>query len=705
MFIDIKGAFDCVSLSQMIETLLELRMPMSLIKWVICFMSKRTIQLHFDGMKQDITDIEIGVPQGSPVSPILFAIFIKFLFIDRQMAITVRTPSYVDDLGLVVSSESIVNNCNLIEQAATEMIEKAKSKNIVFDMDKTELIHFYPNFREKNCEVKLLNHSVKPKNSIRWLGIWLDSQLNFKSHVQMKTASAERILNSIIRLSNTERGLSFQAMRQLYIACITSVSDFAVQVWWKNQKYFIERFQKLQNLALKKILGVFKTSPVRAMEIEASLPPPQVRFDKICMNYALRIIKLYSNHSIRKRVSSSFPSESTGLELDWNLYFDWNEIDLAQNSNSLQRKKIPSQLFRICSMIKDNFSSLNIEKINFEKLSPWKKSLDNFIDLKISHLSKEDQTREHLDLLKQMKDKAVFIYTDGSRCEKTGNLGAGIAYSENNSDYLFDSWQIGKESEVFDAELFAILRAFKLIEMKIEHWKRFEHIWVFSDSQAGLKRLQSNKISSGQSTLELILKSLQNIQKKISSSCSIHLHWVSAHMNIYGNEIADKAAKKATELEICFQKIVSWSFIKRKIRESCLQKWQDIWFLQRKSIHYSRFETKPKWKTCSIKCKKKLFATIMQLKLGHGYFKSYLTRFRDDLNDLCSNCQLYENPEHLLLLCTKYTELRLRLREKFELEQLNLKLLFNTKAGNKFLIEYLKESNIATRFQLNSSDL
>lgn len=52
------------------------------------------------------------------------------------MALVMRTPSDVNDLDLIVSLKSIVNNCNLIEQAANEMIEKAKSKNIVFDMSK-----------------------------------------------------------------------------------------------------------------------------------------------------------------------------------------------------------------------------------------------------------------------------------------------------------------------------------------------------------------------------------------------------------------------------------------------------------------------------------------------------------------------------------------------------------------------------------------
>ena len=81
-------------------------------------------------------------------------------------------------------------------------------------------------------------------------------------------------------------------MRQLYIACISLVADYGVSIWWNNQKHFLERFQKLQNQALRKILGAFKTSLINAMEIEVSLSSPKVRFNKICKNYALRILKI-----------------------------------------------------------------------------------------------------------------------------------------------------------------------------------------------------------------------------------------------------------------------------------------------------------------------------------------------------------------------------------------------------------------------------
>jgi hypothetical protein len=105
-------------------------------------------------------------------------------------------------------------------------------------------------------------------------------------------------------------------MRQLYIACISSVADYEVSIWWNNQKHLLEKFQKLQNQALRKILGVFKTSSIYAMKIEASISSSKVRFNKICKNYALRTLQMHEKHSIRLRVSSSFSSFTNEIELN-----------------------------------------------------------------------------------------------------------------------------------------------------------------------------------------------------------------------------------------------------------------------------------------------------------------------------------------------------------------------------------------------------
>jgi hypothetical protein len=155
--------------------------------------------------------------------------------------------------------------------------------------------------------------------------------------VEKKIADATRIFCQIARLSNTERDLSLQAMRQLYIACIVSIADYGVLIWWNKQKFLLEKYQKLQNNAMKKILGVFKTSSIVAMELETALSPPKIRFNRICQNYALRILQMPKNHPIRLRVSSSFPPYNSGTELDWKRYRDWNER--AQQNPEVRHKK------------------------------------------------------------------------------------------------------------------------------------------------------------------------------------------------------------------------------------------------------------------------------------------------------------------------------------------------------------------------------
>ena len=56
-----------------------------------------------------MTDIKIGIPQESPVSPILFLIYIRFLFTKRSNT-SERILSYLNDIGLVVLSKSIEEN-------------------------------------------------------------------------------------------------------------------------------------------------------------------------------------------------------------------------------------------------------------------------------------------------------------------------------------------------------------------------------------------------------------------------------------------------------------------------------------------------------------------------------------------------------------------------------------------------------------------
>jgi hypothetical protein len=156
------------------------------------------------------------------------------------------------------------------------------------------------------------------------------------------------------------------------------------------------------------------------MELEASIPPPKVRFERICKNYAWRTLQMHENHPIRLRVSSGFPPHSNGIELDWEQFRDWNErensqinytqvdSDLASSPESNRKrkrrktrhkKKKVSQLFNLIARIADLLPSLKIEKIQHEENAPWAESLNSLIKIHISELDKQKETIEHKELI------------------------------------------------------------------------------------------------------------------------------------------------------------------------------------------------------------------------------------------------------------------------------------------------------------------
>ena len=77
IFLDVRGAYDYVAKNRLLRIMIQLRLPHSLIRWVQSFMSNRRLRIAFDGQIQEFQDVEIGVPQGSPMSPILFLIYTR----------------------------------------------------------------------------------------------------------------------------------------------------------------------------------------------------------------------------------------------------------------------------------------------------------------------------------------------------------------------------------------------------------------------------------------------------------------------------------------------------------------------------------------------------------------------------------------------------------------------------------------------------
>jgi ribonuclease HI len=650
-------------------------------------LSNRSIRLAFDGQIEPFQAIETGIPQGSPISPILFLVYIRDLFQSEA----VRFISYIDDISLTFSSTSFRKNSKVLGLVAKDLYRLAENNAIQFDLAKTELIHFQGGKDSLKWPITLPNNElVQPSKLVKWLGVYFDRGLRFNEHVAKRIAQAKQAFFRIERLANSERGLSPIAFRQLYLACVASIADYGSVIWWKKQASFKSQYQTLQNLGLRKILGAFRTSPIVTMEIDSAIPPIVFRLTSTIRQYAFRLAKLAPSHPV-------------------NL---WATTKLSLIPRTRQARLI--QLEQISRSIQGLVDEASLEPISHFKFAPWDKATPYTV--KIAKLSKDDQAIAHANTIRLActKPKSIVVYIDASSSDEAIGIGVGLVsyelglsqengLSQRNGLSLENGLSqakptiltekltnLGQEQLVYNGELEGTTLAIEYLSQIAEKDK---HYTVYSDNQAGLLRLKTPSDNPGQNCQ---LRAITASKLILAKGASISLEWVPGHTDIEGNEKADELAKLASKQASQTSLETSWAMFGLRIKQRTKDEWLTAIRLSDRKRGITRLDKLDSTTKVPRGTKRLLASAFYQLKLGHGYNKAYLSRIGKTEYSECS-CGQVETAKHLVFDCTDISEERASLRQALKGLQLTERLVFQTRPGIEQLLGYIASTGIGTR--------
>jgi len=326
LLMDIKAAFPSVAKGRLVNLMKVGQMDGDLVRWTDSFLWERTVDMIIAGNAMERRPVETGVPQGSPVSQILIAIYTSGLikWVEEYVS-EAEGLSFVDDLGWVATGNDVNHVVSILERCAARSIEWASRRGLQFDTAKLEEVQFTRRRGDrKHLRAKLTAKITVQNGSIRfnaqatcWLGVWMDAHLTFKEHHNrsMKKARAgEARLRSLTKTYH----VAAESVRAVQVACVQAVALYGSELWWDPREVGRrDDLQHLLNRQTRSILGALPTTPRGALMSESGVTPAPVTFDSRQQRFAARLEnacssklkELHSNPSSRAPICSVVKKE------------------------------------------------------------------------------------------------------------------------------------------------------------------------------------------------------------------------------------------------------------------------------------------------------------------------------------------------------------------------------------------------------------
>ena len=195
------------------------------------------------------TYIHQGVPQGSILSPILFLLYVNQL---GERCGFARVCQYADDTSMIIAGCSTSELSWECSYTTEQMLKWCDENYLRLNSTKTGLLEFRKQaVLNESLLVRLNNRSIPSIESIKFLGVHIDSSLNWEVHIKKLK---NRLISICSMIRRTREVISPESMRIYYMGIVQSILNYGLMFWGGSNK--ADTIFITQKRILRTILGL-----------------------------------------------------------------------------------------------------------------------------------------------------------------------------------------------------------------------------------------------------------------------------------------------------------------------------------------------------------------------------------------------------------------------------------------------------------------
>jgi hypothetical protein len=274
--VDLRKAFDKASHRIILRKLTEYGVSNKICKWIWSYLTGRFQRVKMDSSISEWIPICSGVPQGSVMGPLLFAILVNDL---RPCSPRSTLIKYADDLTFLHCLRSPTED--ELQDEINNLETWSANVELPINFDKTFILD-YTTLRQCQLQQRTTSSGdeIVKVESTKLLGMTLTSNTKWNTHFDAAIVKASRRLHILRQLARAKCPTNW--MWNSYYALIRSVISYGFPAACNAPQNILQKFTALERRAAR-IIG----EDIKGASILQHLEEICIRFAKKCSNSTL----------------------------------------------------------------------------------------------------------------------------------------------------------------------------------------------------------------------------------------------------------------------------------------------------------------------------------------------------------------------------------------------------------------------------------